>query len=104
METQNIVPPYRSTVTRRWLADSEDLSPQSVLGNFVPKEHSVDARRLVEDAAVSAKFDGIVGSSAPLLEVLDLVRTVAPTNATVLIGGETGTGKELIPGGIHAHS
>jgi formate hydrogenlyase transcriptional activator len=49
-------------------------------------------------------FEGIVGSSAALMEVLDLVRTVAPTDSTVLIEGETGTGKELIAVAIHAHS
>jgi transcriptional regulator with GAF, ATPase, and Fis domain len=49
-------------------------------------------------------FEGIVGSSAALMEVLDLVGTVAPTDSTVLIEGETGTGKELIAGAIHAHS
>jgi formate hydrogenlyase transcriptional activator len=49
-------------------------------------------------------FEGIVGSSAALMEVLGLVRTVAPTDSTVLIEGETGTGKELIAAAIHAHS
>jgi transcriptional regulator with GAF, ATPase, and Fis domain len=49
-------------------------------------------------------FDGIVGSSGPLMEVLDLVRTVAPTDSTVLIEGETGTGKALIAEAVHAQS
>jgi formate hydrogenlyase transcriptional activator len=43
----------------------------------------------------------IIGSSAALRHVLSLVRVVAPTNATVLINGETGTGKELIAEAIH---
>jgi formate hydrogenlyase transcriptional activator len=43
----------------------------------------------------------IVGNSAVLRHVLRLVRTVAPTDATVLINGETGTGKELIAEAIH---
>src|SRR5258705_622756 len=43
----------------------------------------------------------IVGNSAALRHVLSLVRVVAPTNATVLINGETGTGKELIAEAIH---
>jgi formate hydrogenlyase transcriptional activator len=46
-------------------------------------------------------FERIVGSSAVLMEVLDLVRTVAPADSTVLIQGETGTGKELIAHAIH---
>jgi formate hydrogenlyase transcriptional activator len=43
----------------------------------------------------------IVGNSAALRAVLSMVRTVAPTDATVLINGETGTGKELIAEAIH---
>src|ERR1700684_1722553 len=43
----------------------------------------------------------IVGKSAALRRVLGMVRIVAPTNATVLIHGETGTGKELIAEAIH---
>lgn len=46
----------------------------------------------------------IVGNSAALLQVLDMVRMVAPTGATVLINGETGTGKELIAEAIHKAS
>jgi formate hydrogenlyase transcriptional activator len=43
----------------------------------------------------------IVGESAPLREVLRNVRTVAPTDSTVLVCGETGTGKELIARAVH---
>ena len=43
----------------------------------------------------------IIGKSPALRRVLDMVRVVAPTNATVLIEGETGTGKELIAEAIH---
>ncbi|HYW46761.1 MAG TPA: sigma 54-interacting transcriptional regulator [Bryobacteraceae bacterium] len=49
-------------------------------------------------------FEGIVGCSAALRKVLDQVQTVAPTDSTVLIEGETGTGKELVARAIHAHS
>src|ERR1700680_5122165 len=43
----------------------------------------------------------IIGNSADLRRVLDMVRVVAPTDATVLITGKTGTGKELIAEAIH---
>lgn len=49
-------------------------------------------------------FDGIVGGSAALKDVIDKVRLVAPTKTTVLIEGETGTGKELIAQAIHQNS
>src|SRR5712691_4350540 len=46
----------------------------------------------------------IVGNSDALRRVLDMVRVVAPTDATVLINGETGTGKELLAEAIHKYS
>ena len=46
-------------------------------------------------------FHGIVGNSAPLQELLRQVRTVAATDATVLLLGETGTGKDLFARAIH---
>ena len=50
------------------------------------------------------QFDNIIGASGALQRVLDVVRKVAKSNTTVLIGGETGTGKELIAGAIHHNS
>src|SRR5947208_5923527 len=49
-------------------------------------------------------FDRIVGNSGALQRVLGVVRKVAKSNTTVLIRGETGTGKELIAGAIHHNS
>ena len=52
----------------------------------------------------SYEFEKIVGNSAALQRVLTVVRKVAKSNSTVLIHGETGTGKELIAGAIHHNS
>jgi DNA-binding NtrC family response regulator len=49
-------------------------------------------------------FPNIVGKSDRMLRILDLVAQVAASRATILITGETGTGKELIANAIHAHS
>jgi DNA-binding NtrC family response regulator len=49
-------------------------------------------------------FPNIVGKSERMMRILDLVSQVAPSRATILINGETGTGKELIAKAIHAHS
>ncbi len=49
-------------------------------------------------------FPNIVGKSDRMLRILDLVSQVAASRATILVTGETGTGKELIAKAIHAHS
>jgi DNA-binding NtrC family response regulator len=49
-------------------------------------------------------FPNIVGKSERMMKILDLVAQVAASRATILITGETGTGKELIANAIHAHS
>ena len=75
------------------------------------REGNQNASFEVEDATSTAAFDSgelsgsalphIIGNSAALRRVLDMVRVVAPTDATALINGETGTGKELIAEAIH---
>jgi formate hydrogenlyase transcriptional activator len=62
---------------------------------------SEDRKHLEGDVRTNVEFDEIVGQSAALRQVLDQVRTVAGSEATVLILGETGTGKELIARAIH---
>ena len=50
------------------------------------------------------RFEGLVGRSRVMRELFQLLETVAPTNSTILITGETGTGKELVARAIHHNS
>jgi formate hydrogenlyase transcriptional activator len=59
---------------------------------------------LEEELRGEMDFEGIVGQSSALRHVLNLVETVAPSDSTVLMLGETGTGKELIARAIHDRS
>jgi Nif-specific regulatory protein len=65
-------------------------------------KHQVDYLRHTQ--ADIYDFDRIVGASGALNQVLTIVKKVARSNATILIKGETGTGKELIAGAIHHNS
>ena len=82
-----------------------DLSSKPTTTNF---ESYVTLDQYVEPLGDEKEgrndFEGMVGSSAALRAVLDQIRTVAPTDSTVLIEGETGTGKELIAHAIHTLS
>ena len=60
-----------------------------------------DLRRLLDE---KARFHNLVGSSPSMMQVYQLVRDIARVEATVLIEGETGTGKELIARAIHFSS
>ncbi len=64
--------------------------------------HELDYLR--HEQQESYNFERIVGDSEPLQRVLSVVKKVAKSNSTVLIRGETGTGKELIAGAIHHNS
>jgi two-component system, NtrC family, response regulator AtoC len=61
-------------------------------------------QRLKEALGKRYHFQNIVGRSRKMQEVLALVERVAPTNSTVLIGGESGVGKDLIARAIHQNS
>ena len=86
--------------TVRWYATGTDIDDRKRTEERTRNENLA----LREDIDRESMFEEIVGSSATLRVVLGQVAKVAPTDATVLILGETGTGKELIARAIHKRS
>ncbi len=84
----------------RWFATATDIEERKQTEQRVRNE--IVALR--EEIERSSMFEEIVGSSEALRRVLGEVSKVAPTDSTVLISGETGTGKELIARAIHSRS
>jgi formate hydrogenlyase transcriptional activator len=84
----------------RWYATGTDIDDRKRTEDRTRNENVA----LREEIVRASMFEEIVGSSAALRRVLEQVSKVAPTDATVLILGETGTGKELIARAIHHRS
>ncbi|MBC7973666.1 MAG: sigma-54-dependent Fis family transcriptional regulator, partial [Myxococcales bacterium] len=111
IEAINLGQVYRY-ITKPW--DAKEV--RGVLQYAIERFHlQRDNRRLAAQLAaytgylnqqLHGEFDfgNIIGDSAPLRDVLDKVEQVAPTNSTVLLRGETGTGKELVAHAIHLNS
>jgi PAS domain S-box-containing protein len=85
---------------RRWYGTGTDIEDRKQAEEEIRKENIA----LREEIIKASMFEEIVGNSPPLQQVLSRVVKVAPTDATVLITGETGTGKELIARAIHKSS
>jgi formate hydrogenlyase transcriptional activator len=84
----------------RWYATGTDIDERKRNEDRMRNENVA----LREEIERSSMFEEIVGSSEALRRVLGQVAKVAPTDSTVLISGETGTGKELIARAIHRRS
>lgn len=89
-----------ATLSSDGLAAPADCSqtPSTVTPRLEPERQDFDLQDYTSRDEV---FQEMVGTSAPLQELLRQVRTVAPTDATVLLLGQTGTGKELVARAIH---
>ncbi len=97
-----------------WLGDSVDITEQmeteDALSKSLEELRQLKAQLQSENLFLREEVDrgvthaDIIGRSAPLARVLEQVELVAGTSSTVLISGETGTGKELVARAIHQHS
>jgi formate hydrogenlyase transcriptional activator len=84
----------------RWYATGADIDDLKRAEAQVKNEIAA----LRDQISSASMFEEIVGSSAPIRTVLQQVARVAPTDSTVLITGDTGTGKELVARAIHKRS
>jgi len=84
----------------RWYCAGTDIHDRKAAEQRLLDEN-VSLREEIEKAST---FEEIVGTSAPLKKVVSRISRVAPTDSSVLITGETGTGKELVARAIHRRS
>jgi formate hydrogenlyase transcriptional activator len=84
----------------RWCAAGTDIDVRKRTEEKLHEENLA----LREEIDRASMYEEIVGSSKPLRRVISQIEKVAPTDSTVLILGETGTGKELIAAAIHKRS
>ena len=103
LENARLYEGMREEVERRRRAE-EDL--RTALGEVETLKNRLEAENvyLQEEIRREHRFDEMVGSSEALLDVLRRIERVAPTDSTVLVVGETGTGKELVARAVHDRS
>ncbi|NLE29946.1 MAG: sigma-54-dependent Fis family transcriptional regulator [Phycisphaerae bacterium] len=98
-----VVEPQDDNDVEQWTSYTQDFI-FALTRAMAWREIMLENQRLKDDLICRDKPDFIKGRSSAVLNVVNLIRKVAPTPATVLITGESGTGKELVARAIHSQS
>lgn len=93
-----------TSTTPRWIEYEIHEDPQSAERRIILLHDRTEVQHLRQQLDHQTQFHDLVGLSPAMLQVFQLVRDVARVDSTVLIEGETGTGKELIARAIHYSS
>jgi len=91
----------------RWYATATDIDDRKKTEEKLRNENErLDQEKIYLEEQIRSEmgYEQIIGSSPTLMHVLEMVETVAPSDSTVLLLGETGTGKELIARAVHERS
>ncbi len=89
-------------ITKPWSNEQVHQAVRTALGLAATRGPDAPTER----AALDAKYDldGVIGRHPRFVEVLELLMRVAPTDASILISGDTGTGKEVLAAAVHRNS
>jgi DNA-binding NtrC family response regulator len=83
---------------------SPDLLEEKIAHVYQSWQINNESRQLREQLAGDFQFDELIGESPPMLKLKGMIARLGPSDASILIQGRSGTGKELVALAIHAHS
>ncbi len=88
-------------IEKPFCPEKVELLIRNLVEHHTLLEENITLRRKIEDRE---SFEGIIAKSPKMIKIFELIKTVAPTSATVLITGDSGTGKEIVARAIHRQS
>lgn len=88
-------------IEKPFCPEKVELLIEKLVEHQVLLEENISLKKQIRDRF---RFEGIIAKSPQMLRIIELIKTIAPSCATVLITGETGTGKEVVARAIHHHS
>lgn len=88
-------------IEKPFCPEKVELLIRNLVEHHTLLEENITLRRKIEDRH---SFEGIIAKSPKMIKIFELIKTVAPTSATVLLTGDSGTGKEIVARAIHRQS